>query len=126
MLIKSGNLDESLYGGNSMLLEVCEENNKNRFVYVGANIIHSFVTTDQILENFFNIGDNIIPYSMDIGEKKIYFLSPHCENLKREKIRNDELLETNGKYIDLFIYHLEIHVPNHCENLLEFTCVHSS
>ena len=109
-----------------MLLKISEENNENRFVYVGANKIYSFITTDQIREYISNIGDNITPYSIAIGEKYKYFLSPHCKCMKREKIIVGELLETNEISIDPFNYHLEIQGPNNFENLLEFTCIHSS
>ena len=78
-------MDISIYSGNTILLKISEENNKNRFVYVGANIICSFITTDHILQHISNIGDNIIPYSIAIGEENMYFLSPHCEKIIKRK-----------------------------------------
>ena len=53
------------------------------------------------------------------------FLSPHCNCIKRAKIKDDELLKTNGSSNDPFDYHLEKHGPDRFENLLEFTCIHS-
>ena len=70
--------------------------------------------------------DNMIPYSRAIGEENIYFLSPHCKCIKRAKIKDDELLKTNENSIDSFDYHHEKHGPDRFENLLEFTCIHSS
>ena len=74
MLIKLGSLHKSVYSGNTMLLETREEN-KNRYVYVGAGIINSFITTSHFLQYISNIGDNINPYSIAIGEENIYFFS---------------------------------------------------
>ena len=125
MLIKLGSLDKSVISGNTILLKE-EENNKNRYVYVGANKIYSFITNDHILEYISNMGDNTIPYAVAIGEENIYFLSPHCKCIKRAKIKDDELLKTDGNSIDPFDYHLEKHSPDRFENLLEFTCIHSS
>ena len=72
------------------------------------------------------MGDNMIPYSIAVGEENIYFLSPHCKCIKRAKIKDDELLKTNGNSSDPFDYHLEKHGPDRFENLLEVTCIHSS
>ena len=72
------------------------------------------------------MGDNMIPYSIAIGEENIYFLSPHCKSIKRKNIKDDELLKTNGNSIDRFDYHLERHGHDRFEKLLEFTCIHSS
>ena len=125
MLVKSGNLEKSLYSGNTMFFKKLEENKKNRYVYIGADIIYSFITTDHILQYISNVGDNLIPFSIAIGKENIYFLSPNCKYIKREKNKNIELLETNGISIDPFNYHLEEHGPNRFEKLLDFTCIHS-
>ena len=52
------------------------------------------------------MGDNMILYSIAIGEENIYFLSPHCKCIRRAKTKDDELLETNGNSIDPFDCHL--------------------
>ena len=119
-------LDKSVFNGNTILLKISEWNNKNRYVYISGDKIYSFITNDHILENISNMGDNMIPYSIAIGEDNIYFLSPHCKCIKRAKIKDDELLKTNGNFFDPFGYRLEKHGPDRCENLLEFTCIHSS
>ena len=71
------------------------------------------------------MGDIMVPYSIAIGEEKIYLLSPHCKCIKRAKNKYDELLKSNGNSIEPFDYHLETHGPDRFENLLEFTCIHS-
>ena len=63
----------------------------------------------------------MIPYSIAIGEEKIYFVCPHCKCIKRAEIKNDELLKTNENSIDPFDYHLEKHGPDRFEKLLQFT-----
>ena len=126
MLIKLGSLYKSLFTGNTILLKIIEEKTKNRSVYVGANKIYSFVTNDHILEYISNKGDKMIPYSIAIGEESVYFLSPDRKCTKRAKIKDDELLKANGNSIDPFDYHVEKHGPDRFENLLEFTCIHSS
>ena len=50
ILIKLGSLDKSVFSGNTILLKISEENIKNRYVYVGANKLYSFITNDHIPE----------------------------------------------------------------------------
>ena len=83
-----------MFSGNTILLKISEENNKNRYVKVGANEIYSFITNEHILELISNMGDNMIRFCIAIGEENIYFLSPHCNCVKRAKIIDDELLKT--------------------------------
>ena len=80
MLIKLGSLDKSVFSGNTILLKISEENKKKRYVYVGANKMYSFITNDDILKYISNIGDNIIPYSIAIGEE-IYTFYLHIANV---------------------------------------------
>ena len=70
--------------------------------------------------------DNMIPYSIPIGEENKYFLSPHCNCIKGAKFKDDELLKINGNSIDQYDYHLEKHRPDRFENFSEFICIHSS
>ena len=116
ILVKSGKLDKTIFSGNTILLKISEENNKNTWVYVGAKKIFSFITNVHILEYISVTGDNMIPYSITIGVENLSFLSPHCKRLKTVKIGDDELLKTNGKSMDPFDYQLEKHCPSHFEN----------
>ena len=126
MLIKFGSLDKSVFSGVIILLKKGAENNKNRYVYVGGNKMYSFQFIDLILEYISDMGENMIPYGIAIGEENLYFPSPHFKLVKRAKIKGDELLKTNGISIDPFDYHLGKHGPDRFENLIEFTCIHSS
>ena len=69
---------------------------------------------------------NMIPYSIAIGEKNNYFLSPHYKYIKRKNFKDDELLKTIGNSVYPFDYLVEKHGLDCFKNLLEFTCIHSS
>ena len=43
----SGAFDKSVFDGNTILLKIGEENDKNRFVYVGGDMVYSFLTDDK-------------------------------------------------------------------------------
>ena len=103
MLIKLGSFDKSVFSGNTILLEISDENNKNSYVYVGASKIYSFLTNDHILEYISNMRDNMIPYSIAIGEENINFVSPRCKCIKRAKIKDDELLKTYKFYWSVWL-----------------------
>ena len=61
MLSKMGVLDKSVINENTILLKIIEENIRNRYVYVGANKIYSFITNDHYLDEISNMGNNMIP-----------------------------------------------------------------
>ena len=126
MLSKIGALDKSVFNGNTILLKISEENEENRYLYIGGDKIHSFITNDHILNNISNMGNNMIPYSIAIGEENINFPSPHYKHIKRKNIKDVELLRAIGHSVDPFDYHLEKHDPDCFKNLLEFTCIQSS
>ena len=44
----SGAEDKKVYDGNTILFKIGEENNKHRYVYIGGNMINSFLTNDKI------------------------------------------------------------------------------
>ena len=44
----SGAKDKKVFDGNTILLKVSEENNKHRYVYIGGDMVCSFVTNDRI------------------------------------------------------------------------------
>ena len=52
------------------------------------------------------MSNNLIPYSRAISEENIYFSTPYLKFIKRENIKNIELLETNENFVDLFDYHV--------------------
>ena len=102
MLLKLGSLDESVYFGNTILLKIIEESNKNRYVYIGGDKIYSFITNDHTPKYNSNKGNNMIPYSIAVVEGIIYFLSPHFKNIKRANVKDEKLLKTNEISVNPF------------------------
>ena len=61
-------------------------------------MICSFLTTNvNIYKNISNMGKNLTPYSIAIGEENVFFLTPYFKFFKREKNNDNELLKTNKK-----------------------------
>ena len=67
-----------------------------------------FLTSDNIYNYISNMGNNLTPYSIAISEENIYFLTPHFNLIKAEKIDDNELLKTNKGNVDPFNYHFSI------------------
>ena len=69
----SGARDKKVFDGNTILLKVNEENNKNNYVYIGGDMVCSFLTNDNIYKHISNMGNNLTPYSIAIGWENIYY-----------------------------------------------------
>ena len=50
MTAMSGAFDKSVLDGNTTLLKISEECGKHRYVYIGGNMLCSFLTNDKIYE----------------------------------------------------------------------------
>ena len=48
MTALSGAFDRSVFDGNTILLKISEENDRHRYVYIGVDIVCSFLTNDTI------------------------------------------------------------------------------
>ena len=66
MTIFSGAFDKSVFDGNTILLKTSEESNKHRYVYIGGDMICSFLTNDKIYKCISNMGNDLTPYSIAI------------------------------------------------------------
>ena len=75
-------------------------------MYIGGDMICSFVTNDKIFKYISNKGNNLSPYSIAIGGEKIYFFTPRFKFIKREKTNDNELLKTKESSVDPFDYHV--------------------
>ena len=106
MTLKSGALNKSVFDGNTILLKISEENDRHRYVYIGGDMICSFLTNDNIYKYISNMGNNLTPYSIAIGDESIYSMSPHFKFIIKEKINDNELLKTNKTTVDPFDYHV--------------------
>ena len=81
----SGARNKEVFDGSTILLKVCEENNKYRYVYICGDKVCSFLTNDKIYKYISNMGNNLTPYNIAIGWENIYYLSPYFKFAKKEK-----------------------------------------
>ena len=97
MTALSGDFDKGCFDGNTILLKVGIENGKNKYVYIGGDMVCSFMTSDNIYEYISNMGNDLTPYSIATGEKNYYLLAPNFSFIKKDKIDYNTLL--NGIYV---------------------------
>ena len=76
MIEFSGAEDKEVFDGNAVLLKIGEQNNKHRYVYIGGDMVCSFLTNDKIYKYISNMGNNLSPYSIAIGYENIYYVTP--------------------------------------------------
>ena len=93
----SGARDKEVFDGNTILLKVGIENGKHKYVYIGGDMVCSFMTSDNIYEYISNMGNNLCPYSVATGEENYYLLAPNFSFIKKDKIDYDAIL--NGIYV---------------------------
>ena len=89
--------DKGCFDGNTILLKVGIENGKNKYVYIGGDIICSFMTSDNIYDNISNMGNKLSPYSVATGEENYYLLTPNFSFIKKDNIDYDDILK--GIYV---------------------------
>ena len=77
MSMFSGAFDKKVLEGNTILLKIGEENEKHNFVYIGGDMLCSFMTSDNIYEYISNMGNNLCPYSVATSEENYYLLPPN-------------------------------------------------
>ena len=92
----SGAEDKEVFDGNTILLKIVEENIKHRYVYIGGDMVCSFLINDRIYKYISNMGNNLTPCSIAIGWENKYYLTPYFKFTKKEN--NDE--KDIGKLID--------------------------
>ena len=93
----SGAEDKEVFNGNTILLEIGKENNKHRYVYIGGNMVCSFLTHDKIYKCISSMGNNLSPYSVATGFENYYLLAPNFSFIKKDKIDYDTILD--GIYV---------------------------
>ena len=87
----SGARDKEVFNGNTILLEIGKENNKYKYVYIGGDMIASFLTNDRINKYISNMAINLSPCSIAIGWENIYYLTPFFKFIKKENIDVDDI-----------------------------------
>ena len=95
MTMFSGAFDKEVFDGNPILLEISEENGKHKYVYIGGDMVCSFMTSDNIYEYISNMGNNLCPYSVATGEGNYYLLAPNFKFVKKDKIDYNTILDGN-------------------------------
>ena len=83
MTALSGAFNKSVLDGITFLLKISEEK-KHRYLYIGGDMVCSFLTNDEIYNYISNMGNKLTPYSIAIGEE-INFFQLHISNLIKEK-----------------------------------------
>ena len=73
MTAMSGAFDKPVFDGHTILLRINEENNKHRCLYIGGDMVCSFLTNGKIYKNISNMGNKLVPYSIAVGEENIFF-----------------------------------------------------
>ena len=97
MTALSGAFNKGSFDGNTILLKVDIQNGKNRYVYIGGNMVCSFMTSDNIYEYVSNMGNSLTPYSFATGKENYYLLTPNFSYIKKDKIDYNTIL--NGIYV---------------------------
>ena len=97
MTALSGAFDKACFDGNTILLKIGIENGKNKYVYIGGDMVCSFMTSDNIYEYISNMGNNLSPYSVATSEKNYYLLAPNFSFIKKDKIDYNTILD--GIYV---------------------------
>ena len=93
----SGAGDKKAFDENTILLKVSEENNKHSYVFIGGDMVCSFLTNDRIYKYISNMRNKLSPYSIGTGEEKYYLLAPNFKFNKKDKIDYDTILD--GIYV---------------------------
>ena len=98
----SGAFDKKCFEGNTILLKVVIEIGKHRYVYIGGDMVCSFLTNDRIYEYISIMGSNLSPYSIATGEENYYLLASNFKFFKKDKIAYNTILNgINGPDSDL-------------------------
>ena len=82
----SGAKDTEVFDGNTILLEMGKENNKHKYVYIGGDMVCSFLTNAKIYKYISNMGNNLTPYSIAMGEENYYLLAPNFKFIRKDEI----------------------------------------
>ena len=109
MTASSGAFNKACFDGNTILLKVSIENGKNKFVYIGGDMVCSFLTSDNIYEYVSNMSNNLSPYSFATGDETYYLLASNFSFIEKDKIDYDDVLK--GIYVpksDLLFEKLEL------------------
>ena len=97
MTMFSGAFDKKVFDGNFTLLKISGENEKHKYVYIGGDMVCSFMTSDNIYEYISNMGNNLGPYSVATGEENCSLLAPKFKFIRKDKTNYNTILD--GIYV---------------------------
>ena len=87
----SGAEDKQVFNGNTILLYKGQDNNRHRYVYIGGDMVCTFLTNDRINKYISNMGNNLTPYSKAIGWENIFYLTPYFRVIEKTNIDVDDI-----------------------------------
>ena len=73
MTTMSRAFDKSVFDGNTKLLKISEGCDRHRYLYIGVDMICSFVTNDDIRQYISNIGNKLTLSSIALGDETSLF-----------------------------------------------------
>ena len=76
MTMFSEALNKSIVDRNIILLKISQEIARHNYVYIGGDMICSFMTSDNIYEYNSKMRNNLCPYSLATGDENYSFLAP--------------------------------------------------
>ena len=118
----SGDLNNSNFDGNTILLE-CEDSEN---VHISGLEIFEFRIDEKILDYISLMGNIMIPYTFAVGEKYTYFISTHYKFIENDKIEEGTFLNPSNDSLDPYDYHLSKNGLDCFKKLLECNRIHSS
>ena len=89
--------DKNVFDGNTILLKISKENEKYKYIYIGGDMVCSFMTSDHIYDYVSNMGNNLTPYSVARDEENYCLLTPNFKFIKKDKVDYDAILD--GIYV---------------------------
>jgi len=75
-------LDDNMWDGNTVLIQIESENDKFRYVHIGATI-YEFSTSELIIRYYSKMGNNTVPDPIGESENYIYFMRNDMKKVKK-------------------------------------------
>ena len=76
--------DKELFDGNTILPRK-SENNKHRYVYIGGDMVCTFLANDRFYKYISNMRNNLPHYSIAIGAKNLSHLTPYFKFFEKKR-----------------------------------------
>ena len=60
-------------------------------MYIGGDMVCSFLTNDKIYKYISNMGNNLTPCSVAIGYQNVFYLTPFFKFIKKENFAENDI-----------------------------------